>query len=123
MLAKVRARVGARAEILGYLLTMVDRREKITTEVEALLRKTFGDQVLPDPIRASTRHKACSSHRETIFQYDGPRSRGRVDYEKLTREVMARTGMTSHDGTVVHRPGVSSPDAGACAPRASSASA
>jgi len=120
MLAKVRARVGARVEILGYVLTMVDRREKITAEVEQLLRKALGDQVLPDPIRISTRHKASSSHRKTIYQYDRPGSRGRVDYDKLTREVMARAGMTAsvRDGR-----DASSRGADACAPRASSASA
>lgn len=93
MLAKVRKRVGARAEILGYVLTMYDRRERITDEIEALLRKTFGDAVFPDPIRVSTRHKASSSHRKTIYEYDRPGSRGRADYEKLTNEVMKRAGL------------------------------
>jgi chromosome partitioning protein len=93
MLAKVRVRVGARAELLGYLLTMYDRRESITLEVEALLRKTFGDKVLEHPIRVSTRHKASASHRKTIFQYDSPGSRGRADYERLTQVVIERTGL------------------------------
>ncbi|RMH41901.1 MAG: ParA family protein [Deltaproteobacteria bacterium] len=93
MLAKVRARAGARAEILGYLLTMVDRRERITGEVERLLRRTFGDLVFPEPIRVSTRHKASSSHRQTIFEYDRPGSRGRRDYERLTDDVIARAGL------------------------------
>src|SRR5688572_11914908 len=70
MLAKVRARVGARVEVLGYVLTIYDRREKITAEIEDLLRRTFGDKVLEQPIRVSTRHKATASHRKTIFQYD-----------------------------------------------------
>jgi chromosome partitioning protein len=90
MLAKVRARVGARAEILGYVLTMYDRRESITREVEAMLRKAFGSAVLEDPIRVSTRHKASASHRKTIFQYDPEGSRGRLDYERLTTAVIAR---------------------------------
>jgi chromosome partitioning protein len=118
MLEKVRARVGARAEILGYVLTMYDRRERITQEVEALLRKTFGEGVLEHPIRVSTRHKASASHRKTIYEFDGPRGRGRVDYERLTLEVMRRAKLdasASHDA--------SSRDAGACAPPASSASA
>lgn len=95
MLAKVRARVGARADVLGYLLTIYDRREKITLEVEDLLRKTFGDKVLEHPIRVSTRHKSSASHRKTIFQYDSAGSRGRLDYERLTDEVMARAGLTA----------------------------
>jgi chromosome partitioning protein len=120
MLTKVRARAGARTEILGYLLTMVDRRERITTEVERLLRKTFGDQVMPDAIRISTRHKSSSSHRKTIFEYDRPGSRGRVDYERLTEEVIERARL-SRDAAVRRR-GASSRGEDACAPRASSAS-
>jgi chromosome partitioning protein len=90
MLAKVRARVGARAELLGYVLTMYDRRESITREVEALLRKTFAGAVLEHPIRVSTRHKASASYRKTIFQYDPAGSRGREDYERLTAAVIER---------------------------------
>ena len=90
MLAKVRARVGARAEILGYVLTMYDRRESITREVEGMLRKAFAGAVLEHPIRVSTRHKASASHRMTIFQYDPEGSRGRLDYERLTEAVIER---------------------------------
>lgn len=90
MLAKVRKRVGARAELIGYLLTMYDRRESITGEIEELLRKTFGDKVLEHPIRVSTRHKASASHHKTIFQYDSAGSRGRLDYERLTETVIER---------------------------------
>jgi chromosome partitioning protein len=90
MLAKVRARVGARAEILGYVLTMYDRRESITREVENMLRKAFAGAVLEHPIRVSTRHKASVSHRMTIFQYDPEGSRGRLDYERLTEAVIER---------------------------------
>lgn len=105
MLAKVRARVGARAELLGYLLTMYDRRESITMEVEGLLRKTFGDKVLEHPIRVSTRHKASASHRKTIFQYDPAGSRGREDYEHLTAAVIERAGLQpmTHHGESEHR--------------------
>ncbi len=119
MLEKVRARVGARAEILGYVLTMYDRREKITQEVEALLRKRFGEHVLEHPIRVSTRHKASASHRKTIYEFDGARGRGRIDYERLTAEVMRRADLEAATGSRA----ASSRGEDACAPRASSASA
>jgi chromosome partitioning protein len=93
MLAKVRVRVGARAEVIGYVLTMYDRREAITLEVEELLRRTFGDLVLPSPVRVSTRHKASASFHKTIFDFDRGGSRGRVDYEVLTQEVLKRVGL------------------------------
>ncbi len=89
-LTRIRTRLGARANILGYLLTLVDRREAITQEIEKLLRRNFGELVLPEVIRANTRHKASPSHRKTIFEYEGTRGRGRADYELLTDEVLAR---------------------------------
>jgi chromosome partitioning protein len=143
MLAKVRARVGARAEVLGYVLTMYDRRETITEEIEGMLRKSFGGLVFEHPIRVSTRHKASSSHRKTIFQYDKKGSRGREDYELVTAEVMRRANLAvKREGSLEAaspgaeagakpgpakagrsgRRGASSRAAGASEPRASSAS-
>ena len=39
-LARIRTRIGAPCNVLGYLLTMYDRRERITLEIEGLMRKT-----------------------------------------------------------------------------------
>jgi len=98
MLEKLRGRLGARTEILGYLLTMYDRRERITEEVEGMLRSAFGDQVFERPMRVSTKHKASASHRKTIYDYDRPGGRGRQDYEWLTNEVLTRTGLRARLG-------------------------
>ena len=127
-LGRIRTRLAARAHILGYLMTMVDRRESITADVEALLRRTFGELVLEGVIRTDTRHKASPSHRKTIFEYEGPRGRGRQDYEKLTEDVMRRAGLraASHragETTASEPRGASPRDDGASAPPASSASA
>jgi chromosome partitioning protein len=127
-LARVRGRLGARARILGYLMTMVDRREAITKDVEALLRKTFGELVLDPVIRIDTKHKASPSHRKTIFEYEGSRGRGRQDYERLTEEVVRRAGLGARVCSVAAatspsaRPDAWPRGADACGPRASSAS-
>jgi chromosome partitioning protein len=89
-LARIRSRIGAPCAVLGYLLTLYDRRERITSEVESLLRRTFGELVFPHPVRVSTRHKAAPSFRKTIYEYDGPRGRGREDYERVVSEVISR---------------------------------
>ena len=86
----MRARLGARCDVLGYLLTMYDRREKITTEVEKILRRNFGAAVFADPIRVNTRHKAAPSHKKTIFEFEGKSGKGRSDYEQLVDGVLAR---------------------------------
>src|SRR4051794_23294142 len=58
-LDRIRTRLGAPCDALGFLLTMYDRREKITKEVEAILRRKFGEAIFADPIRVNTRHKAA----------------------------------------------------------------
>ena len=76
--------------MLGYVLTMYDRREKITAEVEKILRRNFGDAVFPDPIRVNTRHKAAPSHKKTIYEFEPKSGKGRADYERLVDGVLAR---------------------------------
>ena len=89
-LARMRARLGARCDVLGYVLTMYDRREKITAEVEKIVRRNFGDAVFPDAIRVNTRHKAAPSHKKTIYEFEPKSGKGRADYEKLVDGVLAR---------------------------------
>jgi len=89
-LDNVRDQVGTDTSVLGYLLTMVDRREKITDEVEALLRSTFGDMMFPHGIRVNTHHKASPSHHKTIFDYESKGGKGREDFELLCDEVERR---------------------------------
>lgn len=93
----VRRRSGSRAEVLGYLLTMYDRREAITFEVERILRRTFGDLVFPQPARVDTRHKASPSHRMTIFEFEREDGRGRSDYTALVQEVLRRLRARGHN--------------------------
>jgi chromosome partitioning protein len=89
-LAAIRERLQVETGILGYLLTMVDRRERITWEVEEILKKTFGSLLFRTQIRIDTKIKACPSHRKTIFEYEPPEGRARSDFEQLVREVLER---------------------------------
>ena len=92
-LENVRDQVGTECHVLGYVLTMVDRRERITEEVEGLLRKTFADLVFPNGIRVNTHHKASPSYRQTIFDYEGKGGKGREDFESLCDEVERRLAL------------------------------
>jgi len=89
-LARIRMRLRIPARVLGYLLTQVDRRERITWEVEEILRRTFGSRVFRTMIRIDTKLKACPSHRTTIFQYENESGRARQDYTALVEEFVAR---------------------------------
>jgi chromosome partitioning protein len=89
----VQKRLNGNLEVLGYLLTMYDRRENITFDVERIMRKQFGELVFPRPIRINTRHKASPAHRQTIFQYEGKSGKGIEDYTRLTTQILKRIGI------------------------------
>jgi chromosome partitioning protein len=89
-LDRIRARLGAPCDVLGYLLTMYDRRERITSEIEGILKRKFGAALFSHPIRVNTRHKASPSHKKTIYDFEGKSGKGRADYEKLVDEVLER---------------------------------
>ena len=82
----------ARFQVLGYLLTMYDPRERITFEAEDLLRNRFGGMVFERPIRINTKLKASPALHRTAFQYEGEDGRGAEDYRELTMEVLRRLG-------------------------------
>jgi chromosome partitioning protein len=89
-LDRIRGRLGASCDVLGYLLTMYDRREKITEEIEGILKKRFGAALFPHPIRVNTRHKASPSHKKTIYDFEPKSGKGRADYEHLVDGVLER---------------------------------
>jgi cellulose biosynthesis protein BcsQ len=68
----------------------VDRRERITWEVEEILRKTFGSTVMRTMIRIDTKLKSCPSHRTTIYQFEPEAGRARTDYTAFVEEVIER---------------------------------
>ena len=88
---KVRGKLHPRLSIAGYLLTMVDRRERITGEVEETLRARFSDAVFKTVIRTNTKQKAAPAEKKTIFQYERSEAgKGTEDYLNFTRELLAR---------------------------------
>jgi chromosome partitioning protein len=75
---------------LGYLLTMVDRREGISTDVENILRETFKDEVFTTFVRVNTKLKSCPQKKQTIFDMEGPSGKGHTDYLNVSREFLSR---------------------------------
>ena len=75
---------------LGYLLTMVDRREGISSDVEKILRDSFGEDVFASIVRVNTKLKACPQKRQSIFDAEKPTGRGYLDYSQVTDELLVR---------------------------------
>ncbi|MCZ7584120.1 MAG: ParA family protein [Deltaproteobacteria bacterium] len=88
---KVRQKLHPDLSILGFLLTMYDRRERVTFTVEDELRGEFGDRLFDTRIRVNTKHRSAPASRATIFEYEhSERGKGTQDYSALTDEVLAR---------------------------------
>ena len=85
----VKGSINPKLEILGYVLTMYDRREKMSFEVESAIRKNLGKKVFDTVVRISAKLRRAPSTGKSIFSFD-PRGRGSEDFSALTREVISR---------------------------------
>jgi chromosome partitioning protein len=74
---------------LGILLTLVDRRNRLTGEVADLLRQQYPDLVLKTEIKSNIRLSEASSFGQSIFEYDR-RCAGAKLYRELMLEVESR---------------------------------
>lgn len=75
--------------IEGLLLTMFDKRNRLTHQVASEISKHFKDQLFKTPIPRNVRLSECPSHGQTIFQYDS-KSTGAVAYSKVATEFLKR---------------------------------
>jgi chromosome partitioning protein len=76
-------------EILGVLLTKVDRRTNLADKVAQQVRSYFGQKVFDTEIRVNVSLAESPGAYASIFQY-APNSRGAEDYQSLAQEVIAR---------------------------------
>jgi len=73
--------------IEGLLLTMFDKRNKLTFQVEDELKKHFKDQVFRTVIPRNVRLSECPSHGMSVIEYD-VKSTGAQAYIKLANEFL-----------------------------------
>jgi len=85
----IKARLNPKLSIAGVLLTMADGRTRLSGEVEAEVRKHFGDLVFTAVVPRSVRVAEAPSHGLPITHYDR-RSRGAEAYWKVAMELVAR---------------------------------
>ena len=75
--------------IEGLVLTMFDKRNRLTHQVANEIFKHFEDQLFKTSIPRNVRLSECPSHGQTIFQYDS-KSTGAVAYGKIANEFLKR---------------------------------
>lgn len=87
----VKRHFNPRMKIEGVLLTMYDKRTNLGQQVNAEVRKAFGDRVYETVIPRNVRLSEAPSHGLAIVDYD-KRSTGAQVYEQLAKEVLAKHG-------------------------------
>jgi chromosome partitioning protein len=85
----IKTRLNPRLTIGGVLLTMADSRTKLSSDVEAEVRKHFGDLVFEAVIPRSVRVAEAPSHGLPLTHYDR-RSRSAEAYWKVAMELVDR---------------------------------
>jgi chromosome partitioning protein len=86
----IRARLNPRLSIAGVVLTMVDRRTRLAADVDAEVRRHFGNLVFKASVPRSVRVAEAPSHGLPVTAYDR-RSAGADAYWKVAMELVDRT--------------------------------
>jgi len=88
-LREVRASANPDLRIEGVALTMVDRRNNLSIQVETDARETLGDLVFRTVIPRNVRLSEAPSHALSVLDYDAA-STGAEAYRQLAAELIAR---------------------------------
>jgi len=80
---------GQVADLMGFVLTLVDYRNRSTTEVVQSLRESWKENVLTTEIRINVKLTEAPSHGQPIFEY-APDSTGAKFYRSLAKEIVER---------------------------------
>jgi chromosome partitioning protein len=86
----VKARLNPTLAVAGVLLTMADSRTRLSADVEAELRRHFGDLVFETIVPRSIRLAEAPSHALPAIAYDR-RSAGAQAYWKVAMELVERS--------------------------------
>ena len=87
---KVKKNLNQGLYIEGLLLTMFDRRNRLTHQVAAEIKKHFGSQVFNTVIPRNVRLSESPSYGQTILEYDR-HCPGAKAYIKLGNEFLQRS--------------------------------
>ena len=86
---KVKARPNPRLQVLGVVITLLDKRTTLAKDIQEQIRAVFGDKVFETVISKSVRLEESPAYKETIFTF-APNSSGAAEYSNLCAEVMRR---------------------------------
>lgn len=87
----VRGSTNPRLELLGIALTMFDKRNSLSEQVEKEVRNYFGDKLFQTIIPRNVRLAEAPSYGRTIYEHD-KWSKGARAYKAFAKEVKDRLG-------------------------------
>ena len=91
---EVRQGFNRNLRIEGVVLTMYDRRNRLSLQVEKDARETLGELVFDTVVPRNVRLGEAPSHALPVMHYD-PSSQGSVAYRALAAELLRRNGTSS----------------------------
>lgn len=86
---KIKLRANPRLQILGALLTLFDKRTRLSKDIRDQVSQVFGGKLFDTVISKSVRLEESPAYRESIFSF-APRSSGAFQYYKLSEEILGR---------------------------------
>lgn len=86
---KVKLRANPELQLLGAVLTLYDKRTRLSKDIKEQVREVFGEKLFETVITKSVRLEESPAYHESIFTYS-PRSSGAFEYYKLSEEVLSR---------------------------------
>ncbi len=86
---KIKYRTNPQLQLLGAVLTLFDKRTKLSRDIREQVSQVFGKKLFDTVISKSVRLEESPAYRESIFTFS-PRSSGAFEYYKLSEEVLSR---------------------------------
>jgi chromosome partitioning protein len=87
----VRGSTNPQLELLGIVLTMFDKRNSLSDQVQAEVAGYFGEKLFKTQVPRNVRLAEAPSYGRTIYEHDRW-SKGARSYKALTKEVRERLG-------------------------------
>jgi chromosome partitioning protein len=97
----IKAQLNPALQIVGFVLTMLDARTKLSQQVVEEVRTHFGDLVFHTRIPRSVRLAEAPGFGQPITVFD-PASRGAMAYRRLADEVLNRLDLRPSDNSQEH---------------------
>jgi len=95
-------RLNKELHVVGIMLNLVEGKPtKLATELEDVLRKTYGNLVLTSVIHKGVRLEESPAFQQSVMEYE-PHGRPAVEFRTLIDELIQRLESEHHDG---QRPG------------------